>query len=548
MVTRDRVLGQLDNQRLEIAARAAALALIYTVSALTGTADDLLLQLILLTALAVAAVLPVRSRAFRRWRPAIEALVAGLIIGSVEPYDPSLLPYLVTPALSAGLIGGWSLAIITSGATIVVLMAPDAIGAESLVGTDYLVDAVQWSLLALAVGLLAAWVRRVQIQVPGDDESYLEATRLLTQLRDVARELSGGLDAVSLGGTLIDDLRERHGISRGWVFGYRAGGVPIALASGPSSEYELVADLSPGTSWSRAIDEGRALAVSEALTSDPTMRGAIVPMSIRDTVVGLVAVERRGQGWSDDELTELSIAADADAVRFEAALLFDEVRSLATAEERQRLAREIHDGVAQEVASLGYLIDDIKAHAPPEVTPQLAALREELSRIVTELRFSIFDLRKEIGPGASLTSVLADHARHVGETAGIAVHLELSESPARLRPAVESEILRIAQEAIANARRHSRARNLWITCVVDAPEVFLRVEDDGRGLLPPRDDSFGLSIMQERADRANCRLSVTDRPGGGTSVEVQQRTAGQRRAATRGTRKDSEHDDSHSAR
>ncbi len=105
-MTRDRVLGQLDNQRLEIAARAAALALIYTVSALTGTADDLLLQLILLTVLAVAAVLPVRSRAFRRWRPAIEALVAGLIIGTVEPYDPSLLPYLVTPALSAGLIGG----------------------------------------------------------------------------------------------------------------------------------------------------------------------------------------------------------------------------------------------------------------------------------------------------------------------------------------------------------------------------------------------------------------------------------------------------------
>ncbi len=110
---------------------------------------------------------------------------------------------------------------------------------------------MQWSLLALAVGLLAAWVRRVQIQVPEDDESYLEATRLLTQLRDVARELSGGLDAVSLGAALIDDLRERHGITRGWVFGYRAGGIPVALASGPSAEFELVADLSTGTPWSR---------------------------------------------------------------------------------------------------------------------------------------------------------------------------------------------------------------------------------------------------------------------------------------------------------
>ncbi|MCZ3387857.1 MAG: GAF domain-containing sensor histidine kinase [Actinomycetia bacterium] len=547
-MTRDRVLGQLDNQRLEIAARAAALALIYTVTVLIGTADDLLLQLILLTLLAIAAVLPVRSRALRRWRPAVEALVAGLIIGSVEPYDSSLLPYLVTPALSAGLIGGWSLAIITSGATIGVLLAPGAFGSVSLVGTDYLVDVVQWSLLALAVGLLAAWVRRVQTQVPGDDESYLEATRLLTQLRDVARELSGGLDAVSLGTTLIDDLRERHGVTRGWVFSYRAGSVPLALATGPGADFELVADLAHGTPWARAIDQGQAIAAPGALTSDPSMYGAVVPMSIRGTVVGLVAVERRGQPWTADELVQLSEAADADAVRLEAALLFDEVRSLATAEERQRLAREIHDGVAQEVASLGYLIDDISAHAPPEVTPQLVVLRDEVSRIISELRFSIFDLRREIGPGASLTSVLADHARHVGATAGIAVHLELSESPARLRPAIESEILRIAQEAIANARRHSRARNLWVTCLVDAPEVYLRVDDDGRGLLPPRDDSFGLSIMQERAERAGCELSVNDRPGGGTSVEVHQGKAGRHLAASPRPGRDSEHDDSRAAR
>jgi signal transduction histidine kinase len=440
------------------------------------------------------------------------------------------------------------LAIITSGATIAVLLAPGAFGAESLVGTDYLVDAVQWSLLALAVGLLAAWVRRVQIQVPGDEESYLEATRLLTQLRNIARELSGGLDAVSLGSTLIDDLRERHGITRGWVFGYRPGGVPVALASGPGADFDLVADLTPGTPWSRAIDEGQAIAAPESLTSDPSMSGAVIPMTIRGTVVGLVAVERRGQPWGGDELMQLSEAADTEAVRLEAALLFDEVRSLATAEERQRLAREIHDGVAQEVASLGYLIDDINAHAPAEVTPQLTALRSEVSRIISELRLSIFDLRREIGPGASLTSVLADHARHVGATTGIAVHLELSEAPARLRPGVESEILRIAQEAIANARRHSKARNLWVTCLVDAPEVYLRVDDDGRGLLPPRDDSFGLSIMQERAERAGCQLSVNDRPGGGTSVEVQRLTAAGGRTAAPSARKDSEHDDSRAAR
>jgi signal transduction histidine kinase len=173
---------------------------------------------------------------------------------------------------------------------------------------------------------------------------------------------------------------------------------------------------------------------------------------------------------------------------------------------------------------LGYLIDDVSAHSPGEVRPQLNQIRDELSRIVSELRYSIFDLRREIGPGASLTSVLAEHARHVGATAGIAVNLTLSESPSRLRPAMESEILRIAQEAIANARRHSHAENIWILCDVDAPTVVLRVEDDGRGLAPGRPDSFGLAIMRERATRAGCSLTITERPGGGTTVVVQSKS------------------------
>ena len=440
------------------------------------------------------------------------------------------------------------MAIITSGATIAVLMAPGVLGQERWPARTI------WSTPCNG----HCWPSRLASWPPGSGgcrSRCPKTTRAIWRPRGCSPSCAmwrgsspAGLDAVSLGAALLDDLRDRHGITRGWVFGYRAGGVPVALASGPSAEFELVADLSAGTPWSRVIDEGRALAVAGALTTDTTMRGAIVPMRIRDTLVGLVAVERRGQRWSDDELTQLSMAADADAVRLEAALLFDEVRSwLLPRSASAWLARSM-TGLPKRWHPLGISSTTSRHMLPPRSLPSLLRFVRSCPAIVTELRFSIFDLRKEIGPGASLTSVLADHARHVGETAGIAVHLELSESPARLRPAVESEILRIAQEAIANARRHSRARNLWITCVVDAPEVFLRVEDDGRGLLPPRDDSFGLSIMQERADRAGCRLSVIDRPGGGTSVEVQQHTAGQRRAAAQGTRRDSEHDDSRSAR
>lgn len=520
-VTRERRLGQLNYMRVEIGARVTALVLAFMVSAATGNLAERPWQLALLVGLAVAAVLPVESAWIRRWRPLAEAVVVSLLVASSDPYEPALLPYLVVPSLSAGLIGGWSLAVITAGATGLVLMARGLVVPDGLEGTDYLVDVAQWTLLALAIGLLAAWLRRVQSQRPSDDESYLEAARLLTQLRDLSRELSGGLDVISIAGGLLERIHQDVGADRGWVFGYRDGGLPVLLTTFPIGESPIDPDLSPRTAWSRAVDTGVAQVSAQGVTADPTMSAAVAPLRVEQTTVGLVALERRGRRWDEPELRRLQHLADDDAARIDAALLFDEVRALATTEERQRLAREIHDGVAQEVASLGYLIDDLVATASDGARPQLQRLRAELSRIVTELRFSIFDLRREIGPGVSLTSALAEHARHVGESSGITVHLELSESPRRLRPQVESELFRIAQEAIANARKHARAQNLWVTCLVDAPDVFLRIEDDGRGMLPGRDDSFGLAIMTERAERASCTLTIGGRPGGGTAVVVE---------------------------
>lgn len=534
-VTRDR-LGQIDNLRVEIAARVTALVLVFMVAAATGGLAEHPWQLVPLVVLAGVSVLPVQNPFLYRWRPLIEACVAALLVATSDPYQPAFLPYLVVPSLSAGLIGGWTLAVITSGATGLVLMGRGLAVPDGLAGTEYLVDVAQWTLLAFAFGLLAAWLRRVQGQRPTDDQSYLEATRLLTQLRDLSRELSGGLDVVSIAGGLLERIQHDVSADRGWVFSYRAGGLPVMLASVPAQEAAVDPDLSPSTVWARALASGMAQSTPHGVTADPSMSAAVAPLLVEQTTIGLVAVERRGRHWGEETLERLQQLVDADAVRLDAALLFDQVRTLATAEERQRLAREIHDGIAQEVASLGYLIDDLAATAPEGFKPQLQRLRGELSRIVGELRFSIFDLRRELGPGVSLTSALAEHAQHVGESSGMTVHLELSETPRRLRAQVESELLRIGQEAIANARRHARAENLWVTCRVDAPDVYLRVEDDGRGLMPGRDDSFGVAIMTERAERASCTLAIAGRPGGGTMVVVEPR---QRAEAKGGAARDS---------
>jgi signal transduction histidine kinase len=216
---------------------------------------------------------------------------------------------------------------------------------------------------------------------------------------------------------------------------------------------------------------------------------------------------------------------DAHSLRLDTALVFDEIRTMATADERQRLAREIHDGIAQEVASLGYVVDHMASTTrDPDVAQGLRDLRGELSRVVADLRLSIFDLRSDVTPTNGLGAALSDYVRQVGAKSDLTVHLTLSEAPTRLSPAVEAELLRIAQEAITNARKHASAKNLWVDCWTDPPQASLTIRDDGRGIQGRRDDSYGISIMRERANRIDASLEIGsdtgEEAGRGTVVRV----------------------------
>ena len=203
-------------------------------------------------------------------------------------------------------------------------------------------------------------------------------------------------------------------------------------------------------------------------------------------------------------------------------LLFGEIRTMATLQERRRLAREIHDGIAQELASLGYLVDEL-AERPAAASPaDLRGLRDEITRVVTELRLSIFDLRSEVRPDTGIGEALSNYARSVGTGSGLVVHLVLDESGGRLRVEAEAELLRIAQEAMNNARKHSGGRNLWVTCTVRPPHAEIEVLDDGHGLQHARPDSHGMRIMRERAESIGATLDVESLGGAphGTRLRV----------------------------
>ena len=340
--------------------------------------------------------------------------------------------------------------------------------------------------------------------------------------RPVPRALRG-LDAVSLGSTLLDDLRERFGMTRGWVYGYRSrrSARPAGLRS--RRRCRARPDLVPGNGLVPVIERREAQASSGPLSTDPSMNGAIVPIRIQGH--GGRSGRRRAP-WSAVDHWRARRHADRGRCRRRAARRRAAVRrgshaghgrGAATARARDP-RRRCAGGRVAGLSRRRHGAPASGGTSRPRVGFAKSSRGSSASCATRSSTCAARSARAPVSPRCWPTT-----PGYVGETAGIAVHLELAESPTRLRPAVESELLRIAQEAIANARRHSRARNLWVTCLVDAPDVYLRVEDDGRGLLPPREDSFGLAIMQERAMRSRMHARRHRPTGGGTSVEVRPR-------------------------
>ena len=144
--------------------------------------------------------------------------------------------------------------------------------------------------------------------------------------------------------------------------------------------------------------------------------------------------------------------------------------------------------------------------------------------MVTELRHSIFDLRHEISAGAGLGESLSAYANQVSATSPMTVHVTLDEEGPRLPGNVEYELLRIGQEAMANARKHSGAANLWLRCTVRSPYAEIEVRDDGTQTHAPKADSQGMMIMRERSRGLGAELVVEEpepqRPGTRMVVRV----------------------------
>lgn len=203
-----------------------------------------------------------------------------------------------------------------------------------------------------------------------------------------------------------------------------------------------------------------------------------------------------------------------------------EERRKATLEERNRLARDIHDTLAQGFAAILMQLQAAQREAravTPAVTEKLDAAIDLARSHMIEARRSVSALRPIVGDGEDLTVSLQRLVEMARRTTDVPITLAIDELP-RYGAAVERELIGIAQEALTNAVRHSRARAIDVrAAAVRSIGLRLSVADDGRGIArEPRSSSggFGLTSMQERAERIGASLTIVTAPRSGTEVVV----------------------------
>jgi signal transduction histidine kinase len=252
----------------------------------------------------------------------------------------------------------------------------------------------------------------------------------------------------------------------------------------------------------------------------------IVPLVSKGRTLGVLNLGYpEGQQPGEDERVFLGAVADQAAVAVENARLFSEARGKAALEERQRLARELHDSVSQ--ALYGIALGAKTARTLLDQNPDQAAnpLDYVLSLAdagMAEMRALIFELRPESLETEGLVAALEKQAAALRTRHEIEVEVTLCDEPEASLPAKEA-VYRITQEALHNTVKHARASNVKIKMVCTPERVTLEISDDGLGFDAGGDfpGHLGLRSMRERATRLGGTLEIESAPDRGTRIRAQ---------------------------
>jgi signal transduction histidine kinase len=262
----------------------------------------------------------------------------------------------------------------------------------------------------------------------------------------------------------------------------------------------------------------------------PVMRSFLgVPILLGGEVIGAFYLtekqgRRRGR-FTDEDLQLIQELAPHAAVAIENARLFERSRELSILEERNRLARELHDSVAQTMLGAAVTAEAALRSLDREdagARGQVAQVAELVRSAVAELRALVFELRPADLEEEGLAPAIRKHADVLARVHGVRIEVD-ADCDRRLEPRTEQGLFRIAQEALGNAVKHADAECIRLRLALANGTLALRVTDDGCGFEPDaaaRRGRLGLVSMRERADRLGGALVIESAPGAGTSVSL----------------------------
>ncbi|MCL5960707.1 MAG: sensor histidine kinase, partial [Chloroflexi bacterium] len=278
-------------------------------------------------------------------------------------------------------------------------------------------------------------------------------------------------------------------------------------------------------------EEGITHPVDSVVVGEGLKSFLAVPLRMGEKVFGaLYVANRTPHRFSSHDGNLLSRLANQAAIAIENAQLYDQVQSLAVLEERDRIAREMHDGLAQVLGYLNLKTKTVQSMLPRGKVEQAQVELVDMEKVIqdayADVRESIFGLRTSVASTLEFIPTLAEYCRKFSQQSNLSTTLDPDGLvDMRLSPAAEVQLVRIIQEALANVRKHAKATNACVKFQPCQDMVSIVVEDNGQGFdlreaQRKEGQHFGLQTMRERAESVGGTLDIDSTPGKGTSVIV----------------------------
>lgn len=509
---------------------------------LVSTSGDTSMNLRIWTAVVVAYAI---FRAFRPITYADDVASLARVLGEVAlhvvavaatgAWDSPLIFTLLTAVTVAGLARGFGFSLRIAIATVLAISFAFVEQADNR--RDALILSASWSAIVLLVAIVAGYARRISGEADRERELAIDrlgrladANALLFSLHRVAQTLPASLD---LGDVLDSTLSRMKSL-----IAYDS--VAVLLFDETDAHWDVVrhqglvaptrlgpTELPPGLR--RAVAENRLVHVPNLSVeaggglSSRAGSGVYTVLAARGSIIGLLAIEHSDFdhfSLRDLELVEGFVAPAALAL--DNARWFARLRTVGADEERTRIARDLHDRIGQSLAYLGFELDRLvdRDEAGERVTEALHQLRDDVRGVTREVRDTLYDLRTDVSEEQGIGDVLEQFVHRVSERSSLKIQVE-ADRGARLPMLQEREMWRVAQEALANVERHSKATAVRIVWRCDGERALIDVTDNGVGFDQNRTgriDSYGVLGMRERASSIGATLEIVSAPGRGTRV------------------------------